>query len=374
MQTNIQDKRKLIGPGLLLVAAVVIVAGFFYYLAQSKKLPEGLIAASGRIEGERIVAAAKYPGRVVKIMAREGETVSAGTVVAQLEDTTFQSRVEQARQALNGSEAQLRGAQAALDVSQKEVPMAINGADAAVSQAQAMSGKANAVEVQARRDAQRHKDLFERGVIERHRYEQADLAWQVAQADVKAAQESVSRAQQGALQAGLGGDKVKAKQQEIGALQAQRERAVAAVAEANAILGDLVIKAPATGVVLARLREPGEVVMPGSAILDMVDLDALHLKVYVPESKIGQLRLGLPVRIYIDAQPDQFYTAKVSFIASRAEFTPKEVQTTDERVKLVYAVKLAIDKNPDHKLTPGLPADAVIRWKENAVWQKPSWK
>ena len=369
-----ENKRNLIGPGLLGVAAVVIVAGFFYYLAQSKKLPDGLIAASGRIEGERIVAAAKYPGRISKILAKEGDTVTAGAVVAQLEDATFQSRVEQARQALNASEAQLRAAQATLDVTQKEVPMGVSLADAAVSQAQAMLGKAGAVEQQSRRDAQRHKELFERGVIERHRYEQADLAWQVAQADVKAAQEAVSRAKQGVLQAGLGSDKVKAKQQEIGVLQAQRDRATAAVAEANAVLGDLVIKAPATGVVLARLREPGEVVMPGSAILDMVDLDALHLKVYVPESKIGQLRLGLPVRIYIDAQPDQFYSAKVSFIASRAEFTPKEVQTTDERVKLVYAVKLALEKNPEHKLMPGLPADAVIRWKEDVVWQKPSWK
>lgn len=369
-----ENKRNLIGPGLLGVAAVVIVAGFFYYLAQSKKLPDGLIAASGRIEGERIVASAKYPGRISKILAKEGETVAAATVVAQLEDTTFQSRVEQARQALNASEAQLRAALATLDVTQKEVPMGVSLADAAVSQAQAMLGKAGAVEQQSRRDAQRHKELFERGVIERHRYEQADLAWQVAQADVTAAQETVSRARQGVLQAGLGNDKVKAKQQEIAALQAQRERAAAAVAEANAVLADLVIKAPATGVVLARLREPGEVVMPGSAILEMVDLDALHLKVYVPESKIGQLRLGLPVRIYIDAQPDQFYSAKVSYIAARAEFTPKEVQTTDERVKLVYAVKLALEKNPEHKLMPGLPADAVIRWKEDVAWQKPSWK
>ncbi|CAN5814925.1 efflux RND transporter periplasmic adaptor subunit [soil metagenome] len=369
-----QNKRQLIGPGLLGVAAIVIVAGFFYYLAQSRKLPDGLIAASGRIEGERIVAAAKYPGRVVKIFAKEGDTVSAGSVVAQLEDDTFQSRVEQARQVLNATDAQLRGARESLDVTQKEVPMAVSVAAAGVSQAQAMWAKASAVEQQTRRDALRHKDLFERGVIERHRAEQADLAWQVAQADMQAAQEAVSRARQGVSQATLGNDKVKARQQDISALQAQRDRAAAAVAEANSVLGDLVIKAPASGVVLARLREPGEVVMPGSSILDMVNLDTLHLKVYVPESKIGQLRLGLPVRIYTDAQPDQFYTAKVSFIASRAEFTPKEVQTTDERVKLVYAVKLAIDNNPEHRLTPGLPADAVIRWKDAVAWQKPSWK
>ncbi|MDE2427922.1 MAG: efflux RND transporter periplasmic adaptor subunit [Burkholderiales bacterium] len=369
-----EDKRKLIGPVLLGIAAVVIGAGFFYYLAQSRKMPEGLIVASGRIEGERIVAAAKYPGRISKVLVKEGDTVTADTVVAQLEDSTFLSRVDQAKQALNATEAQLKAAQESLEVVSKEVPMGISVADATVSQAQAMLAKANAVEQQAQRDAQRHKELFERGVIEKHRYEQADLAWQVAQSDVKAAQESVKRARQGFLQAGLGSDKVHAKQQEIEALKAQRDRAAAAVSEAGSVLSDLTIKAPATGVVLTRLREPGEVIMPGGSVIEMVNLDHLHLKVYVPESKIGQLRLGLPVRIYTDAQPDQFYTAKVSFIASRAEFTPKEVQTTDERVKLVYAVKLAIDKNPEHRLTPGIPADAVIRWKEDVAWQKPSWK
>ncbi|MFZ3000915.1 MAG: HlyD family efflux transporter periplasmic adaptor subunit [Undibacterium umbellatum] len=369
-----EKKSKMLGPVLLGVAAVLIAGGYFYYLAQSRKMPEGLIVANGRIEGDRIVAAAKYPGRITKVFAREGDSVKAGTVIAQLEDDSFQAKVEQARQASNATEAQVRAAQGALDVAQKEVPLGINVADATVSQAQAAYAKATAVEQQARLDAQRHKDLFDRGVIEKHRYEQADLAWQVAQSDVKAAHETVNRARQGLSQAQLGNDKVKAKQQDIAALQAQHERANAAVTEANSVLADLLIKSPGSGVVLSRLREPGEVVMPGGSILEMVDLDHLYLKVYVAESRIGQLRLGLPARIYVDSQGDQFYEAKVSYIATRAEFTPKEVQTTDERVKLVYAVKLSIDKNPEHKLTPGIPADAVIRWKEDQVWQKPRWK
>ena len=113
--------------------------------------------------------------------------------------------------------------------------------------------------------------------------------------------------------------------------------------------------------------------MPGGAVLEMVNLDQLYLKVYVPESRIGQVKLGLPARVYIDSQPDIYYEAKVTYISARAEFTPKEVQTTDERVKLMYAVKLTLKANPGHKLTPGLPADAVIRCNDSAVWQKPRW-
>jgi HlyD family secretion protein len=95
--------------------------------------------------------------------------------------------------------------------------------------------------------------------------------------------------------------------------------------------------------------------------------------VFVPETEIGRVRLGLPARIYTDAFPERPFPATVRYIASRAEFTPKEIQTPDERVKLVYAVKLYLDENPDHRLTPGLPADAVIRWKDDTPWQRPRW-
>ncbi len=104
-----------------------------------------------------------------------------------------------------------------------------------------------------------------------------------------------------------------------------------------------------------------------------MDLDRLYLKVYVPERQIGKLRLDLPARVYTDAFPQQPFAARVRYIASRAEFTPKEVQTTDERVKLVFAAKLYLDENPEHRLSPGLPADAVIRWKEDTPWERPRW-
>jgi HlyD family secretion protein len=115
----------------------------------------------------------------------------------------------------------------------------------------------------------------------------------------------------------------------------------------------------------------GEVVAAGAPLLELVDLDRLYLKVYVPEVQIGKLRLDLPARIYTDAFPDQPFDATLRYIASKAEFTPKEVQTQDERVKLIYAVKLYLKENPDHRLTPGLPADAIIRWKDDVDWAKP---
>jgi HlyD family secretion protein len=115
----------------------------------------------------------------------------------------------------------------------------------------------------------------------------------------------------------------------------------------------------------------GEVVVGGAPLLELVDLDRLYLQVYVPEVQIGKVSLDLPARIYTDAFPDQPFDATVRYIASKAEFTPKEIQTPDERVKLIYAVRLYLRDNPEHRLTPGLPADAVIRWKNDAAWARP---
>ncbi|MCE5200801.1 MAG: HlyD family efflux transporter periplasmic adaptor subunit [Armatimonadota bacterium] len=153
----------------------------------------------------------------------------------------------------------------------------------------------------------------------------------------------------------------------------QVKQARAAVNEQLSILNNLFVVSPITGMVVTRIRDNGEVVTAGSPILEVVDLDKLYLKAYVPENQIGKVRLGLPAKIYVDSYPNEPFDATVKYIASQAEFTPKEVQTPDERVKLVYAVKLYLNKNPGHRLTPGMPADAIIRWKEGVAWRRPQY-
>jgi HlyD family secretion protein len=155
--------------------------------------------------------------------------------------------------------------------------------------------------------------------------------------------------------------------------QATVRHAEAGHQEAVTTKADLTIWAPTDGVVMTRTTEEGEVVAAGSSLITLVDLDRLYLRVFVPETQIGMLRLGLRAQIYTDAFPDKPFPATMRYISSRAEFTPREVQSPEERVKLVYAVKLYLDANPDHKLTPGLPADAMIRWKDGAPWTRPRW-
>lgn len=295
----------------LLVAAggaLLLGLGAWQWWWVDDELPEGLIQANGRIEGDQVMVAAKFGGRIAQLEAREGDTVSAGQVLVRLDDSQVGARVTQARAAVTALEAQVR---------------------AAASREQ-----------QARRDVERFRGLGAAGTVSVYELEQAELAWSVARDQWRQAQAQVGNAR-------------------------------AALAEAESVLADLTIRAPIAGTVTARMANLGEVVGAGTPLLTVVDLDRLYLKVYVPEIEIGRLRLGLPARVHIDAFPDQPYPATLRYIAAQAEFTPKEVQTRDERVKLVYAVRLYLAANPDHRLTPGLPADAVIRWKDEAAWMPP---
>lgn len=357
-------------------ASIVLAAGgYFAYerWAGVQRLPEGLIQANGRIEGDHVTLSSKVAGRVRALHAREGDAVTEGQVAVELDDRAVRARVAQDRQAVVALTAQVSAARRSLSVLRRSVPLEIDRAEAAVLSARAAVAKAASAEVHERRSAERYRELAGQGIVDQHAVEQAELAWQVVRSDLSAAQSALVQARRQLAEARLGWDRIRAQEDQVSALEAQLGQAQAAVTEAESVLSDLTILAPTSGVVTTRAVDVGEVVAAGSPLLDLVDLDRLYLKVYVPEAQIGKVRLGLPARIYADAFPDQPFPATVRYIASQAEFTPKEVQTPDERVKLVYAVRLYLDENPHHRLTPGLPADAVIRWQEGAPWARPRW-
>ncbi len=292
---------------MVVVAACIAVWWLFFRVTP---LPEGLVQANGRIEGDHYTVAGKVAGKITELKAREGDEVKKGQVLAKLDDAQINAKVLQAQKGLDVTEALCRAA----EVSEK----------------------------QSRHDQARLQSLQHKNSASKQEAEQATSVWKVAK-------------------------------EKLAAAKAQCGVSTATLQEVLSLKDDLTIHAPAKGIITTRIVDEGEIVAAGSPLFDIVDLDRLYLKVYVPEKQIGKVRLGLPARIYTDAFPDKPFFATVRYIASRAEFTPKEVQTPDERVKLVYAVKLYLTENPGHKLTPGLPADAVIRWKEGIEWEKPHW-
>lgn len=159
---------------------------------------------------------------------------------------------------------------------------------------------------------------------------------------------------------------------EVDVQRAALREARAQLAEQQQYHEEMTVRAPTPGTVLVRTVERGEWVQPGTPLFTMVDLNQLYLKIYVPEPDIGKVVHDQPARVYVDAFPSRFFPARVSKIASEAEFTPKNVETREERVKLVFAVELALDENPDGVLKPGMPADAVVRLQEGPAWIAPT--
>jgi len=132
------------------------------------------------------------------------------------------------------------------------------------------------------------------------------------------------------------------------------------VAQVDAALANSVVTIPFGGIVTIRHREPGETVSPGAPVITLMDPEDRWVRIYIREDRIGKVRLGQAATITSDTYPDRTYRGEVIFIASEAEFTPRNVQTTEERVKLVYAVKVQITEDPSHDLKPGIPADVTL--------------
>ena len=158
---------------------------------------------------------------------------------------------------------------------------------------------------------------------------------------------------------------------EVDVQSAALREARASLAEQQRYLDEMTVRAPTAGTVLVRTIERGEWVQPGTPLYTLVDLSQLYLKIYVPEPDIGKIVFDQAARVHVDAFPERFFPARVSKIASEAEFTPKNVETREERVKLVFAVELALDQNPDGVLKPGMPADAVVRLEDGPEWITP---
>ena len=359
---------------LVIVVLVVLLGGGYLVLGAGfwqRGFPEGLIQANGRIEGDHLTISSKFPGRIQALLVREGDSVKTGQIMVRIDDVQARSRVDQARHGWEATEAKVQAAHTALAVLNLEVPLAIESAESHVDEAKAKLEKSRAVEQEARLDEQRVRRLLPDQAVAQQQYEQALARWNVAKSDVEVAKATLAKTMKELEQAKLGWKRIHAQEDEVAALERQRDQLEAVLNETESVLADLTIQAPANGTITTRMVDLGEVVSAGAPLFEIVDLDRLYLKVYVPEIQIGKVRLDLPARIHTDAFPEQPFDATVRYIASKAEFTPKEVQTPDERVKLIYAVKLYVKENPDHRLTPGLPADAVIRWKEDTAWVKP---
>jgi multidrug resistance efflux pump len=312
-----------------------------------------VVRTSGRIEGRQTTIAPKdIQGRVKRLLVDEGATVTRGQLLAELEANQLDARHAALTANLANLDVQIH--QASLDVSYTAASTAVSGARAHVA-------RAKAVLVRSRADYERAVNLFGRGVIAGSALDEAEMALHTGEADADAADKDLAQAQSNLALAQASRQTIDVKRQQVNALRETRRAVVAQIAEADANLAERKIVAPVDGTILSRPVEVGDVVSPGSPVFVMVDMNRLYVKVYIPEPDIGKLRLGDPADVSVDAFPDRTFAARVTKIYQQAEFTPKNVETQEERLKLVFGVELSFVQ-AEGLLKPGMPADGVIHW------------
>jgi len=363
---------KLKAVGLILLISAILLAGGFklWRVFQPSEAP-GILIASGRIEGRITTLTPKSSGWVVEIKADEGQTVSKGSVLAVLDDEAQRERIRGAEENLKALSQRLSATETQLAILRKHVPLEIKKAIAALGEERAKIKKARAIYEQAKKDAQRYSELAAKNLVSQQKAEHEILRASVAEKELTEAMEAKAKAESELAQARLGEQEIDAKSAERDALTSYVAQAEAILAEQQSYLKDFIIRSPLDGTILTRTLELGERVNIGTPLFSLVDLNQLYLKVYIPEPDIGKVALGQEARVYVDAYPDRAFPARVSKVAQQAEFTPKNVETKGERVKLVFAIELSLMENPGGVLKPGMPADGVIRWQKNAEWIRP---
>lgn len=294
------------------------------------------IVASGTVEATEGQLGFQASGRIEKIEAREGDAVKAGATLARLDRAEMMARRDQA-------EAQVEAARSLLE----ELESGFRSEE--IAQARAARNAARQLLADARRDVERTKNLFEGGAVSQEGYDKAQVALDMAESQYEQAEEQAKLLESGP------------RPERIAAQRAQLRQAEAALRAAEATLANMTIVAPFGGIVTIRHREPGEIVPPGSPVLTVMNPDDRWVRIYVREDRIGAVKIGTSATITTDTYPEKTYEGEVTFIASEAEFTPKNVQTAEERVKLVYAVKVRVSADPDLDLKPGMPADVRLR-------------
>jgi HlyD family secretion protein len=329
----------------------------------------GLVLASGRIEGRITTLTPKTSAWVVTLHADEGQAVRRGQLLATLDDQAQRERVRAVEEQVRALDQRLVAANSQLGMTERQVTLQIEQTTAAQREAEARLRRARSSLAQAERDAQRAAVLVAKELVAPQEGEHARLTADMAAQSVKEAEEALESSGKQVALARLGLEQIAILRAERDALGRQRGQAQAQLAEQQSHVADFSVKSPIDGRVLTRTVERGERVEPGTPLFTLVDLDRLYVKIYVPEPHIGKVALGQEARVYVDAYPGRAFPARVSRVSQEAEFTPKNVETREERVKLVFAVEVALAENPGGVLKPGMPADATVRWRPDAPWR-----
>jgi HlyD family secretion protein len=386
-------KKRIVIILILLAAAGAVVLAF----RGAGRQPDNRIVVSGNIELTEVNIAFKTAGRLIERTVDEGDAVKKGQVIARLDRDQLIAQRERETAGRASNESQLaqavtsvewEKANLAADIEQKKADLASNEARLAELKngsrpqekldAKAAVDSAQAEVDRAKRDWDRAQVLHKDDDISTAQFDQYRNRFETSTAALNSARErqalvlagprtEVIRAQEGQVEraraalkmAEVNALEMKRREQELTTRHSEINRSNASIALIDSQLADTIAASPVDGVVLVKSADVGEILAPGTSVVTVGDIDHPWLRGYVNETDLGRVKLGSKAKVTTDSYPGKTYWGRVTFIASEAEFTPKQIQTQQERVKLVYRIKIEID-NPRHELKSNMPADAEI--------------
>lgn len=324
-------KKKIIRLAIILILVVIAVAVIVHFV---RNRDNGIMTLSGNVEVTEHNIGFKVPGKIVKLNVDEGDRVKQGDLLAELSSGDVKALVDQMRAALEEAKVKLAEMRAG---SRKQE----------IGKARAESASTEAELVRARKDFERAETLYANGAISASRFDAAKSAYETRLGQLKSAKQQQSLVEEGP------------RREDIKAAELRVTQLTALVANSEDKLADTRLYAPVSGIVFRKTVELGEVVQAGAAIFVIGDLEKPWVKVYVKEDRLSLVKRGQKAKVSVDTFKDKSYDGIVTYIASDAEFTPKNVQTQEERVKLVFGVKVTV-QNQSQELKPGMPADVRI--------------
>ena len=382
---------------IILLLVVAVAAGGYAIYRNYNSAPSGKIQVSGNIELEEVNIGFKTSGKLIERTVTEGDNVTKGEVIARLDKDQLLRQRDREVATLAEDEAQLAQSRTSLQIQSESTAADLDGRNAdlttsqsklnelkagarpqEIAEATASTAAAQAEDQRAKNDWDRSQQLHKDDDISTAQFDQSRKAFESAEANLNQARqheelvkegsrkEDIEQAQAQLIRAKAsirGGQanalNVKRSQEDIVGREAEIARERAQIALIDSQLSDTTAISPINGVVLVKSTDVGEVIAPGTSIVTVGDLDHPWLRAYIKEPDLSRVKLGAHVTVRTDAAAGKTFNGKVAFISSEAEFTPKQIQTTEERVKLVYRIKIDID-NPQHELKANMPADADI--------------
>ena len=336
---------------LVICAAALAFYGVKSYRENAIYNQPGFAHGNGRLEATEVNVASKLSGRLENVFVDEGDYVKKGDKLALMQLNVLNAELAQAKAKYSQTQAQLAQSKAQVEVKKSE----LNAAKAMLKQKQSSFDG-------AKKRFDRAVELKKNNAISQQAYENDETHFLTSQAELAAASAKVMQSE-AALKAALA---------ETFAATANIQAAEAKTARVQADIDDSLLVSPLEGRIQYRIAQPGEVLSSGGRVLNLVDLTDVYMTFFLPESVAGKVKLGAETRIVLDALPDVPIPAKISFVSSVAQFTPKTVETKIERQKLMFRVKAKVDpallKQYIDYVKTGLPGVAWVKINPDAKW------